>query len=128
MRPSLERRVLDVLWQRGECSVRDVLEDLGTDHAYTTILTVLQRLHAKKQVTRRRHGQALLYKAAQGRAEAVGTRAAGLLTETGPPEDDLLVAFLDSADARQPGLLDRLEELLRDRRRQPRGRRGGGRS
>lgn len=116
MRPSLERNVLEILWSRGESSVRDVLAELGSDHAYTTILTVLQRLHAKREVRRRREGQALIYSAARPKAEVVGGRAASLLTEGGQPEDDMLVAFLDSADARQPGLLDRLEALLKTRR------------
>ena len=38
-----EQHVFDVLWDGGELSVRAVLDRTGGGHAYTTILTVLDR-------------------------------------------------------------------------------------
>lgn len=55
---------MDVLWDSGaELSVRDVHECLvtGRELAYTTVMTVLDRLAKKKVVTRVRDGRAWQY-------------------------------------------------------------------
>jgi predicted transcriptional regulator len=61
----LESEVMDELWSRGAASVRDVLGALNsrtsTDRAYTTVLTVMQRLHAKGLLRRTRDGRRDLY-------------------------------------------------------------------
>ncbi len=42
----LQREILELLWQRGEASVRELLEGLQRERApaYTTVLSVLQKL------------------------------------------------------------------------------------
>ncbi|MGI8947782.1 MAG: BlaI/MecI/CopY family transcriptional regulator [Ornithinimicrobium sp.] len=62
----LERAVMDVLWQQGpELTVRQVHEVLRErDLAYTTVMTVLDRLAKKDLVTRARDGRAWRYAAA----------------------------------------------------------------
>jgi BlaI family transcriptional regulator, penicillinase repressor len=61
----LETEVMDELWARGEGTVREVLETLngrgGAQRAYTTILTVMQRLHAKDVLRRERRGRRDVY-------------------------------------------------------------------
>jgi predicted transcriptional regulator len=61
----LETEIMDELWRRGEGNVRDVLEALngrgGPQRAYTTILTVMQRLHAKELLRRERRGRHDVY-------------------------------------------------------------------
>jgi predicted transcriptional regulator len=77
----LETEVMDEVWNGGERTVREVLEGLNArsapQRAYTTILTVMQRLHAKNVLRRERDGRRDVYVAAltreqyaQGRAEA----------------------------------------------------------
>ena len=65
----LERTVMDVLWDRGEpCLVRDVVHALASrDLAYTTVMTVLDRLEKKGVVRRRRDGRAWRYEAVSSR-------------------------------------------------------------
>ncbi|MCO4769691.1 MAG: BlaI/MecI/CopY family transcriptional regulator [Deltaproteobacteria bacterium] len=114
--PSLERRVLDVLW-RGDClSVRDVHAIVGADLAYTTIATVLDRLHAKGQVTRHKHGVAWVYKAARTRDEEIASEVAKMMQRADGAAEPLLVAFLDQVEAADPSALDRLEALLNERK------------
>jgi BlaI family transcriptional regulator, penicillinase repressor len=50
----LEFRVMEVLWERGPCAIRDILETFLAKKkpAYTTIQTVVYRLEAKKFVRR----------------------------------------------------------------------------
>ncbi len=51
----LEQQVMNVIWERDESSVRDVLLRFEKKHklAYTTIATILQRLYDKGLVTRK---------------------------------------------------------------------------
>ncbi len=62
----LERAVMDVLWASpgAPLPVRGVAERLGGELAYTTVMTVLDRLAGKGSVTRQREGRAWLYEAA----------------------------------------------------------------
>ena len=50
----MEFRIMEVLWERGPCSIRDVVSALPARKkpAYTTIQTVIYRLEAKNIVRR----------------------------------------------------------------------------
>ncbi len=48
----LERQVMEILWRKKECSVRDVLDRLHEPKAYTTIMTTLSRLFTRGLATR----------------------------------------------------------------------------
>jgi predicted transcriptional regulator len=50
----LELRIMDTLWSKGPCSIRDLLEAFPKAErlAYTTVQTVVYRLEAKKAVRR----------------------------------------------------------------------------
>jgi BlaI family penicillinase repressor len=50
----LELQIMEALWTRGECSIRDIQETFPeTDRpAYTTIQTIVYRLEGKKAVRR----------------------------------------------------------------------------
>lgn len=100
----LERAVMDVLWadESASWSVREVHEALATDRdiAYTTVMTVLDRLAKKDLVEQRREGRAYRYRAAAGR----GAMTAGLMREALSEfaEDDrrtALVAFVGESSA-----------------------------
>jgi BlaI family penicillinase repressor len=61
---SLGERELDVmavLWEIGSGTVAEVRERLGAPLAYTTVLTVLRNLEAKRYVTREEEGRAHRY-------------------------------------------------------------------
>ena len=50
----LELQIMDVLWTRGEASIREIQESFPEKHrpAYTTIQTMVYRLETKKAVQR----------------------------------------------------------------------------
>ncbi len=76
----LERAVMDHLWAAGEpLTVRQVHEALCTerDLAYTTVMTVLQRLARKNLVSQIRDDRAHQYAPVHGRDELV----AGLMVD-----------------------------------------------
>ena len=67
-----EARVMRVLWEKGEASVREVTDALETSYpvAYNTVLTILRILTDKDYVTPRQDGRAFIYKPTVTRAEA----------------------------------------------------------
>ena len=64
----LERRVMDILWEAPKplMSGRDIADSLP-DRAYTTVLTVLERLHHKEFVRRTTQGRVHYFEAADSR-------------------------------------------------------------
>ncbi|HCP48569.1 MAG TPA: hypothetical protein DIU15_21200 [Deltaproteobacteria bacterium] len=113
---SLERRVLDVLWRGGDWSVRSVLAEADPALAYTTIATVLDRLHSKGRVLREKSGGAWVYRAARTREAALAGEVARMMRRAETSPEPLLVAFLDEVEASDPTALDQLEALIRARR------------
>ena len=127
----LERAVLEHLWSEGPAhpeglTVREVHDVVGVqrDLAYTTLMTVLDRMAKKGLVTRERDGRAWRYTPASSRdeltsetmrhalGELAGTerRSALLhfLDESTPEEIDELRAALAALEARQaPGSTSR---------------------
>jgi predicted transcriptional regulator len=116
----LERAILDTLWESPEpLSVRDALRQLRRRPAlaYTTVLTVLDRLHEKGLVNRFKQGRAFLYRPSLTKAEWLGQRAARVLASESRQGAAVLAAFLDSAERADPEIVDRLAELIAARRR-----------
>jgi BlaI family penicillinase repressor len=58
-----ELEILDVLWKRGEATVREVHEDLGCVTGYTTVLKIMQIMAAKKLVDRDETNRSHIYRA-----------------------------------------------------------------
>ncbi len=56
-----ELDVMNVLWERGSATVSEVLEELPDELAYTTVLTILQRLEDKGHVGHDSEGKAHRY-------------------------------------------------------------------
>jgi BlaI family penicillinase repressor len=67
-----EQRVMRVLWDKGEASVREVTDALEKTYpvAYNTVLTILRILTDKHYVKPRQDGRAFIYKPAVTKAEA----------------------------------------------------------
>jgi BlaI family transcriptional regulator, penicillinase repressor len=68
----LELECLSVLWPMGEGTVRDIYRALAETRprAYTTIMTIMDRLEQKGIVARRKVGRAYLYRATLSSEEA----------------------------------------------------------
>jgi predicted transcriptional regulator len=75
----LESEIMEEVWRRGACTVRDVLDALNarTDvtRAYTTVMTVMQRLDGKGLLRRERSGRRDVYVAPLGAEEYAQARA-----------------------------------------------------
>ncbi|MFC8260342.1 MULTISPECIES: BlaI/MecI/CopY family transcriptional regulator [unclassified Streptomyces] len=106
----LESEVLAALWAAGEpVGAGVVREQVAGDPAYTTVLTILSRLHDKGLVTRKRAGRGYLYSPVRDEA---GHAAAGMrdLLEHGGNRAAVLARFVSELPAEDEKLL---EQLLR---------------
>jgi predicted transcriptional regulator len=67
-----EQRIMRVLWDRGEASVKEVTEALSASYpvAYNTVLTLLRILTEKDYVAPRQDGRAFIYTPTVSRADA----------------------------------------------------------
>jgi predicted transcriptional regulator len=92
----LEGDVLAALWRADEpLSPGQVREELGSDLAYTTVMTILTRLHEKGSVTRRRDGRAFVYTPAFAQAELAASQMRDLL-DRGQDREEVLARFVGS--------------------------------
>jgi predicted transcriptional regulator len=90
----LEREVMTQLWAAsGPLTVRQVHERLSAnrDLAYTTVMTVLDRLAKKEVVTRQKADRAYLYAPAQSREEMTAAVMLDALTTSG--DQDAALAY-----------------------------------
>jgi BlaI family transcriptional regulator, penicillinase repressor len=83
-----ELTVLKALWDGGPATVRELLERLGSDQAYTTVQTLLARLGEKGYVRADRKDLAHVFAAARSRDEVAAARV-----------DEMASTLLDGAVA-----------------------------
>jgi predicted transcriptional regulator len=95
----LEAEVLGALWRADSpLSPGQVRDELGADLAYTTVMTILSRLHDKGSVTRSRVGRAFVYTPAFEQAELAASQMRSLL-EAGHDREAVLARFVGSLSA-----------------------------
>ncbi|HEX9516106.1 MAG TPA: BlaI/MecI/CopY family transcriptional regulator [Streptosporangiaceae bacterium] len=113
----LAAAVLQVLWDTGRAlSPAEVQAALVARHgeasrlSYSTVVTILSRLHAKKALVRRRAGRAFRYSPAADEAGLAARRLAAMLDRE-PDRDAVLSRFVAELSERDEQLL---RSLLRD--------------
>ena len=117
-----EREVLQTVWQLGRCTVREVFAIVGGGLAYTTIATVLDRLHAKGYLVREREGKAFTYRPAPKRAAIERALTRDLVRKIlGPDPVPAIATLVDAVEAIDPMLVDELASAVAARRRSRRG-------
>jgi predicted transcriptional regulator len=119
---SLELELMEILWSRGECNVRDVMPKIARPLAYTTVMTTLDRLFKKGLLDRHKSDRAFFYSPRLSRQEwerrRAGSLVAGFLSGPHPSSDLLLSCFLDAVGEHDASLLDELEKKIRTRRKE----------
>jgi len=99
---ALQARILRTLSKRGSSTVREVVGALNDRLAYTTVMTVLGRLHEKGLVGREHRGKGYLYTPRYTEVELRDRMAKFLV-------DEIVDDFGDVALAHFAGALDRLD-------------------
>ncbi len=113
----LETRVMEVLWARGECRVREVMKELDGDLAYTTIMSTLARLFQKNLVSRRMSKRAYCYSprisCQQWKDRVARDVVAKLLAGPQASREALVACLLEAIDGREDVLLEELKKRIR---------------
>ena len=119
--PDSELDVLKVLWDRGQATVREVLETLrtaGRQWSYATVATLLDRLETKGVITSDRSELAFVYKPTITTHEVRQKRLNSLVDKLYEGEPGLLVLHLlkshplDASQAKEVRAV--LEEMTRE--------------
>ena len=116
----LEITVMQVLWNRGPGTVRDVKRALSRPLAYTTIMTTLDRLYKKGLLERHKSVRAFLYSPKMTRHEWDQRRVVNFVTDllaVMPSSRELVVSrFVEAVAEQDEALLEELEQRIRARR------------
>ncbi len=118
----LEAEIMEIVWEQSwdEFAVTDVHEVLESQReiAYTTVMTTVSRLYDKELLTRRKEGRRYLYQPTMGRSEFIEAMTREVLGSLPPVGQEAAVALLVERVAEaDEAELDRLEALIRKRRR-----------
>jgi predicted transcriptional regulator len=116
----LETEVMERTWARGETSVRDLHHEFRGRLAYTTVMTTLDRLFKKGMLRRRKQGNAYLYEPAFSEMEyqaRLTQHLLGIALEDRKYSKAVLSRFVDLVSAADKEMLDRLDELVKAKRR-----------
>lgn len=111
----LESDVMEVVWAAGRASVRQVLGALNAGRsnpiAYTTVLTLMQRLAEKELLERQRTGNTDHYDARQSREEFFSESSGRIVRALVEDFGDIAIAqFLAEIERIDPVRLQRLRE------------------
>lgn len=113
---------MEVVWSRGESSVRDVLARLARPLAYTTVMTTLDRLYKKDLLNRYKSERAFRYSPRCSRDDWEHRRAdslvAGFLCRPEPSRDLLISCLLEAVGQHDEALLNDLEKKIRAKRKE----------
>lgn len=116
----LEQRTMDLVWQKGELSVRDAGLSLDGNLAYTTVMTTLDRLYKKGLLTRRKVERAFLYSprytAAELQRQQTGDLVTGLLRQSSSSRELLISCLVDAVGQYDAALLEELERQVNAKR------------
>jgi predicted transcriptional regulator len=113
--PPLELLCLNALWSLGEGNVKDVLQIVVRTRplAYTTIMTVLDRLVRKGKVSRRKVGRAFVYTPEASRDQMRRAALREFLDAFFDGSELELMAFLEPSETRASAVAAGAEEPAR---------------
>lgn len=113
-----ELEVLQVLWESGALTVREVMERLNPDRprAYTSVMSLLNVMSEKGLLTREPHGRAFRYRVAESKENTLGNLVNDLVSRAFDGSKSALVAqLLEGADP-SPEELEEISKLIRRHR------------
>jgi BlaI family transcriptional regulator, penicillinase repressor len=117
---SLQTEVLEVIWELGEVTVAQVVEQIGRRRhvSYTTVLVAVQKLEKKGWLAHRSEGRAYVFRSRRSK-DAVGkTLLRDLLHGAFRGEPRLLLSSLLDEQSLSDAELRELRTLIERRRRE----------
>lgn len=114
----LEARIMEVLWQLSEGTIRQVHETLNQEQhiSFNTVMTVMNRLVEKGHLTRCRAGRTYLYRPVMEKDQFIETQTKKITYQLVDEFGELVVSqMVDVLEEVNPELLRQLEEHLRQK-------------
>ncbi len=112
----LELQILGLLWEHGQSTVREILEQLtdGKQRGYTAVLSVVQSMQRKKLVTAKqvRGERAYRYAAKSSRESILGPLLGGLVSRVFGGDPALAVQQLLDASELDADTIARLRDVV----------------
>lgn len=107
--------VMEVLWQMGQATVKEVQAELGKDKklAYTTVATLLNRLKEKGYVAAEEKNFAYEFRPLVKREQAVRRKLDDLVKQLFRGDVSPLAAYIAENRNLTPEQLDALEEMIK---------------
>lgn len=115
----IERLVMDILWSSGEVTGREVVEEIQKERplAFTTILTVMDRLLKKGLIRRKKRGGVFVYEPSISRDEFVKQVSEEVLQGIlDISASSATSSFVDILYKTSPEEMDRLSRLIEERK------------
>ena len=113
----VELELMEVLWQKGEASVGEIVEALPEERlAYSSVLTVMRILEQKGYVTHEKEGRAFIYRPIVDREQARKNVVGYLLRRFFDNSPELLVVNLLENENLSQTEVDRLKRLIDEAR------------
>ena len=107
-----ELEVLRILWEQGPRTVREVLDVLPRERAYTSVMSLLNVMTEKNLVTRKADGRAFRYSAKTQADQTEGKILENVLDRVFEGSASALVARLLEQSRPSPQELDEIRQLI----------------
>jgi BlaI family transcriptional regulator, penicillinase repressor len=107
-----ELAILRVLWARGPSTVRQVVEQLGRETGYTTVLKLMQIMTEKRLVVRDESARTHIYEAAYTQDQTERQLVADLLDRVFDGSAAKLVLQALASNKASPEELDEIRKLI----------------
>jgi BlaI family penicillinase repressor len=121
----LQLAIMNVLWTRKEASAAEVQTALAErELAITTVSTLLTRLEKRGVITHRAEGRTFIYRAAIPEKDVRRSMLRSLTDSLFSGDPTAVVSHLLTTRDVSPGDLDRMQELIDERRRSARKKHG----
>ncbi len=117
----LEFEMMEIVWSRGPCGVREVIPCLARPRAHSTVVSVLDRLHRKGFLDRRPGETAIVYSPRFSREDWTRQMVGNLMavTQASPlPKSEVASFLVETIVQNDESLLDRLLEKIECKRRE----------
>ena len=127
---SLQTEVMELVWERDEATVAQLVEAIGQRRpvTYTTVLSAVQKLEKKGWLEHRSEGRAYVYRAVRKKTDVGGSKLRELLKTAFSGDSRLLLSSLIDEARLSDEELAELRKLIDERRKatpKRKGRRNG---
>ncbi len=115
----LEEKVMNIIWEKKKATVRDVLHELNKkeNFAYTTIMTIMDRLYKKGLLKREKKGLGYIYYPVITKEEFEKKTAEKVITELIENNPELtLAAFQGAVEKLSKEEIDKLYKIIEEKR------------